>query len=214
MAITASPIIKSVSTSAPISSSTPAASMPGTYGAVNSFCPSARAPLRTAVSVGFTVAAADADAHLARAGVGLGHLEDLQGFGPAVLDHTDHLHVATLRFCGGRSVVDSGFPAFRAGLVLTDDEPRHAVGATDQPLLEETIGEVFDRIVAAHPDHEALVVPFQDVRLTYRQLDDAVDRLARGLLGVGLAKGDRVGIWSPNNAEWVLRAVRHRQGSA
>ena len=81
--------------------------------------------------------------------------------------------------------------------------PAYAVGATDQPLLEDTIGVVFDRTVAAHPDHEALVVPFQGVRVTYQQLADRVDRLARGLLGLGLAKGDRLGMWSPNNAEWV-----------
>ncbi|MEY2554668.1 MAG: fatty-acyl-CoA synthase, partial [Ilumatobacteraceae bacterium] len=81
--------------------------------------------------------------------------------------------------------------------------PAHAIGATEQPLLEDTIGVAFDRTVATHPDHEALVVPFQDVRLTYRQLGDRVDRLARGLLGLGLAKGDRLGMWSPNNAEWV-----------
>ena len=79
----------------------------------------------------------------------------------------------------------------------------HAIGATDRPLLEETIGSVFDRTVAAHADHEALVVPFQGVRLTYRQLAEQVDRLARGLLGLGLEKGDRLGMWSPNNAEWV-----------
>jgi fatty-acyl-CoA synthase len=79
----------------------------------------------------------------------------------------------------------------------------HAIGATDSPLLEETIGSAFDRTVAAHPDHEALVVPFQGVRLTYRQLAEHVDRLARGLLALGLDIGDRVGMWSPNNAEWV-----------
>ena len=79
----------------------------------------------------------------------------------------------------------------------------HAIGATDSPLLEETIGSAFDRTVAAHPDREALVVPFQGVRLTYRQLAEHVDRLARGLLALGLEAGDRVGMWSPNNAEWV-----------
>ena len=79
----------------------------------------------------------------------------------------------------------------------------HAIGATETPLLEETIGSAFDRAVAANPDHEALVVPFQDVRLTYRQLAEQVDRLARGLLSLGLDKGDRVGMWSANNSEWV-----------
>ena len=79
----------------------------------------------------------------------------------------------------------------------------HAIGRTDLALLEETIGSAFDRTVAAHPDHEALVVPFQEVRLTYRQLAERVDRLARGLMAMGLQVGDRLGMWSPNNAEWV-----------
>ncbi|MGZ4790529.1 MAG: AMP-binding protein [Ilumatobacteraceae bacterium] len=79
----------------------------------------------------------------------------------------------------------------------------YAIGDTDKPLLEETIGSAFDRTVAAYPDREALVVPFQGVRLTYAQLAEQVDRVARGLLGLGLDKGDRLGMWSPNNAEWV-----------
>jgi fatty-acyl-CoA synthase len=79
----------------------------------------------------------------------------------------------------------------------------HAIGVTDTPLLEETIGAAFDRIVAAHSDREALIVPFQDVRLSYSQLGAQVDRVARGLIALGLDKGDRVGMWSPNNAEWV-----------
>jgi fatty-acyl-CoA synthase len=79
----------------------------------------------------------------------------------------------------------------------------HSIGPTDAPLLEETIGSAFDRTVADHPNHEALVVPFQDVRLTYRELAQRVDRLARGLIALGLEKGDRLGMWSPNNAEWV-----------
>ncbi|MGZ4772696.1 MAG: AMP-binding protein [Ilumatobacteraceae bacterium] len=79
----------------------------------------------------------------------------------------------------------------------------YAIGDTDKPLLEETIGSAFDRTVAANADREALVVPFQGVRLTYAQLAEQVDRVARGLLGLGLDKGDRLGMWSPNNAEWV-----------
>ena len=79
----------------------------------------------------------------------------------------------------------------------------HAIGTTDVALLEETIGSAFDRIAASFPDREALVVPFQSVRLTYRQLAERVDQLARGLMALGLEKGDRVGMWSPNNAEWV-----------
>ena len=79
----------------------------------------------------------------------------------------------------------------------------HAIGSTDVSLLEETIGAAFDRTVATHGDREALVVPFQGIRLTYDQLAEQVDRLARGLLGLGLVTGDRLGMWSPNNAEWV-----------
>ena len=78
-----------------------------------------------------------------------------------------------------------------------------ATGATDTPLLDATIGAAFEQTVAAHPDREALVVPFQGLRLTYRQLAQQVDCIARGLIGIGLDQGDRVGIWSPNNAEWV-----------
>jgi fatty-acyl-CoA synthase len=79
----------------------------------------------------------------------------------------------------------------------------HAIGATDTPLLEDTIGAAFDRTVAAFAGHEALVVPYQGIRLTYGQLAEHVDRLARGLIATGLRKGDRLGMWSPNNAEWV-----------
>ena len=82
-------------------------------------------------------------------------------------------------------------------------ELAYAAGRTDTPLLEDTIGAAFDRTVAAYPDREALVVPFQAVRLTYRGLAEEVDRLARALIALGLEKGDRVGMWSPNNAEWV-----------
>ncbi len=79
----------------------------------------------------------------------------------------------------------------------------HAIGVTDTPLLEETIGSAFDRTVASSPGREALVVPFQDIRLTYRELGERVDRLARGMIAMGLGTGDRLGMWSPNNAEWV-----------
>ena len=79
----------------------------------------------------------------------------------------------------------------------------HAIGDTTTALLEDTIGSAFDRTVAAHPDREALVAPFQGIRLTYRQLADRVDQVARGLMSLGLRTGDRVGMWSPNNVEWV-----------
>ena len=88
----------------------------------------------------------------------------------------------------------------------------YASGVATKPLIGETIGENLERTVARFGDREALVVRHQDVRLTYAELNARVDALARGLLGAGLRKGDRVGIWAPNCAEWVLDPVRHRQG--
>ena len=82
--------------------------------------------------------------------------------------------------------------------------PSHVSGATDAPLLQDTIGAMLARIAAAHPEREALVVPPQGVRLRYREFDAAVTRLAAGLLALGLAPGDRIGIWSLNRSEWVL----------
>jgi len=77
-------------------------------------------------------------------------------------------------------------------------------GPTSVPLLEETIPQNLARIVAQHPDQDALVSVEQGIRLTYAQFAQEVDLLARALMGVGVGKGDRVGIWSPNYAEWVL----------
>lgn len=85
----------------------------------------------------------------------------------------------------------------------------YTAGDTDVPLLEETIGENFERVVARFPLHDALIeaapVPGADARRwSYTKMNDDVDRLARALLASGVAKGDRVGIWSPNCAEWTL----------
>jgi fatty-acyl-CoA synthase len=77
-------------------------------------------------------------------------------------------------------------------------------GASAVPLLGQTIGENLAETARRFPEADALVVRHQDVRLTYAELATEVDRVARALLSYGLAKGDRVGIWSPNNAEWVL----------
>jgi fatty-acyl-CoA synthase len=79
-----------------------------------------------------------------------------------------------------------------------------ASGSTSVPLLEETIGQNLARTVDRFGDSDGLIVPFQDVRLTYTELAREVDKVARALMAAGLEKGDRVGIWSPNNAEWVL----------
>ena len=77
-------------------------------------------------------------------------------------------------------------------------------GASTQPLWGETIGAMFDRVVALHPERPALVVRAQNVRLSYRQFHAEVERVAAGLLALGLKPGDRVGIWAPNRAEWVV----------
>ena len=77
-------------------------------------------------------------------------------------------------------------------------------GASSVPLLGQTIGENLRRTAERVPDREALVVPFQGYRATYRQLWEQVGLVAQGLLARGVKKGDRVGIWSPNRYEWVL----------
>jgi fatty-acyl-CoA synthase len=76
-------------------------------------------------------------------------------------------------------------------------------GASPVPLLGETIGRNLDRTVARVPDRDALVSVHQGIRLTYAQFLDAVEEIARGLLALGVEPGERVGIWSPNNAEWA-----------
>jgi len=80
----------------------------------------------------------------------------------------------------------------------------YASGASALPLLGETIGENLRRTVEDHGDAEALVVPHQRFRATYRQLWEQVSLVARGLLAHGVTKGDRVGIWAPNRFEWVV----------
>ena len=79
-----------------------------------------------------------------------------------------------------------------------------ARGATDVALIEQPIGVFFDAVVARQPEQEALVSRHQGRRYSYRELQREANRLASALLGLGLAPGDRVGIWSHNNAEWVL----------
>lgn len=73
-----------------------------------------------------------------------------------------------------------------------------------RPLLGATIPQHFAHIVECFPENEAVVSAPQEQRLTYRQLAQAVDRLACGLLAMGFCKGERIGIWSTNNIEWLL----------
>jgi fatty-acyl-CoA synthase len=83
-------------------------------------------------------------------------------------------------------------------------EPSEARGETTPALLEETIGANLEATVARHPDREALVEVATGRRWTWAELDADVDALARGLMAAGVEQGDRVGIWSPNCAEWTL----------
>jgi fatty-acyl-CoA synthase len=83
-------------------------------------------------------------------------------------------------------------------------ELSYSHGVSPVPLLGETIGDNLRRIAAEHPDADAMVDVPSGRRWTYAQLDADTDTLDRGLIAAGLAAGDRVGIWSPNCAEWVL----------
>ena len=83
-------------------------------------------------------------------------------------------------------------------------EPSYASGTSSTPLLGDTIGDNLDRTIERFPDREALVSVHQDLRYTYAQFGEAVDRAARAFIAAGIEPGDRVGIWSPNCAEWAL----------
>ncbi|MER7761652.1 AMP-binding protein [Streptomyces sp. NPDC097619] len=82
--------------------------------------------------------------------------------------------------------------------------PSYASGPSTRPLLGDTIGENLDRAVRAFPRRDALVDLAAGRRWTYAEFGADVDALALGLLGLGIARGDRVGVWSPNRAEWTL----------
>ncbi len=84
-------------------------------------------------------------------------------------------------------------------------------GATGTPLIEQTLGAFFDGMVRQGPDRLALVSVHQQLRYTYGELQTEVRRLASALLGLGLAPGDRIGIWSHNNAEWLLMQLATAQ---
>ncbi|NKR67428.1 AMP-binding protein [Rhodococcus hoagii] len=87
---------------------------------------------------------------------------------------------------------------------LSQSVPSYASGTWDAPMLGDTIGDNFDRTVTAHGDRDALIDRGSGRRWTYRELAREVDALATGLLGTGITKGDRVGIWAPNCAEWTM----------
>jgi fatty-acyl-CoA synthase len=77
-------------------------------------------------------------------------------------------------------------------------------GTSDKPLLYRTVDGVLKAAVEQAPERAALVVPFQSLRFTFAELDREVERVARGMIASGLEPGDRIGIWAPNCAEWIL----------
>jgi len=83
-------------------------------------------------------------------------------------------------------------------------ELSYASGTSTTPLLGDTIGDNLDRTIERLPEREALVSVHQDLRYTYSQFGEAVDRCARAFIAAGIEPGERVGIWSPNCAEWAL----------
>jgi len=83
-------------------------------------------------------------------------------------------------------------------------EGSYASGTSDFPLLGMTIGEMVNNIATKYPDTEAIVSMHENIRLTYSQFLEQVNKVARGLMGLGVEKGDRVGIWAMNHANWIV----------
>jgi len=86
----------------------------------------------------------------------------------------------------------------------TSNRSSYVSGLCDLSLLDKCIGEALEDTAILYPDNDALIVCHQRRRYTYRELNEEVDRTARGLLSLGIQKGDRIGIWATNCAEWVL----------
>src|SRR5437762_7381968 len=77
-------------------------------------------------------------------------------------------------------------------------------GTADHPLIGDTIGVHLDRMADRSPERPALIVRGQGVRWTYGEFQAQVDATAAGLIAMGFRPGERLGIWSPNNSEWVV----------
>jgi len=86
---------------------------------------------------------------------------------------------------------------------LTKLNLSHLVGSVEEPLQHRTIGQMLDQAVANYPSHIAVICSKQNVSLDYMSFNRSVETLSKGFVEAGLEKGDRIGIWSPNNVEWV-----------
>ena len=83
-------------------------------------------------------------------------------------------------------------------------EGSYTCGASDVPLLGMTVGEMVDSIAAKYPDTDAIVSVHQNIRWSYREFNERCNQVAKGLMALGVEKGNRVGIWAMNHAEWIL----------
>ena len=83
----------------------------------------------------------------------------------------------------------------------------YTCGTSTEPLLGMTIGDAFDQTVTLYSDNEAVVSKHQNIRYTYGQLREKVDQCAKAFMALGIEKGDRVGIWSPNCVEWLITQI-------
>ena len=85
-----------------------------------------------------------------------------------------------------------------------DEKLSYVCGTSDTPLMFTTIGRLFDNTVASYPDRDAVSVCHQNIHWSYKQLKQKVDACAAGFIQLGLKPGERIGIWSPNNIEWLI----------
>ena len=100
------------------------------------------------------------------------------------------------------TVVQQDVSAMSTG--QTERRWSYTSGTSDTPLLGLTIGDMFDETATRYPDQPALISRQQNIRLTYHQLQEQVNQCAKGLMHLGVQKGQRIGIWSPNRAEWTI----------
>lgn len=91
-----------------------------------------------------------------------------------------------------------------SGKTINMNKLSYEHGSSEIPLLGETITQRLRKTVEQFPDKDALIVPFQNYRVTYQEFWNQIEDVAKGLLAFGVKKGDRIGIWSPNRHEWVI----------